>query len=44
MINYSRDYRMKWLTAELQTLLHVASITSHAPTKKMVFRKIMDLR
>ncbi len=35
---------MKWLTKELQGLFHLASVTSHKPTKKLVYGKIAELR
>lgn len=43
MINYSYDSGMRWLTTELQKWLHLASISSHAPTKMLAYGKIVEL-
>lgn len=44
IIDYGRTQGMKWLTPELQMWFYLASISSHAPTKKLALDKISGLR
>lgn len=43
-LDYSRKHGMTWLTQELQSWLHLASISSHEPTKRLALGRVAEVR
>jgi len=42
-IDYYHKPKMRWLSSELQWLFHLASITSHNETKRLIYGKIAEV-